>query len=147
VPLHADLPPADHHAEEQALLGEHIIAYRIDGPLFFAAAHRFLLGLAEATDVKVVILRMSRISAIDSSGARVLADAIAKLAKRGALVLVSGVRPEHRRPLDALGTLDALREAGHVFASTPEAIEYAHKHLSGVGVIPAQHVGERAQLC
>jgi SulP family sulfate permease len=146
VPLHADLPAADHHAEEQALLGEHIIAYRLDGPLLFAVAHRFLLELTEAADVKVVILRMSRISVIDSSGARVLADAIDKLTKRGVLVLVSGVRPEHRRPLDAFGTLDPLREAGHVFATTPEAIEAAHAHLAGAGIVPAQRAGEPSQV-
>ncbi|WP_194910569.1 SulP family inorganic anion transporter [Catenulispora rubra] len=146
VPLHADLPPADHHAEEQQLLGEHIVAYRIDGPLLFAAAHRFLLELTETADVKVLILRMSRISIIDSSGSRVLEDAIDKLTKRGVLVLISGIRPEHRRPLDALGTLDAVREAGHVFATTPEAIEYAHTHLAGAGIIPAQHTDERVQV-
>jgi SulP family sulfate permease len=141
VPLHADLPPADHHAEEQALLGEHIVAYRIDGPLLFAAAHRFLLELTETTDVRVVILRMSRISVIDSSGARVLEDAVDKLTRRGVLVLVSGVRPEHHRPLDALGTLDALRAAGHVFATTPEAIEYAHAQLTGAGIVAARRAG------
>jgi SulP family sulfate permease len=145
VPLHADLPPADHHEEEQALLGEHIVAYRLDGPLLFAAAHRFLLELSEAAAVRVVILRMSRISAIDASGARVLGDAIDKLQRRGVLVLVSGVRPEHRRPLDALGTLDRLREAGHVFATTPEAIEYAHTHLTGAGILPAR-AGDPAEL-
>jgi SulP family sulfate permease len=144
VPLHADLPPADHHAEEQALLGEHIIAYRIDGPLLFAAAHRFLLELTEAADVKVVILRMSRISVIDSSGARVLEDAIDQLAKHGVLVLVSGIRPEHHRPLDALGTLNRLREAGHVFATTPQAIAFAHTHLAGAGIVPTPRAGDRA---
>jgi len=146
VPLHADLPPADHHAEEQALLGEHIVAYRFDGPLLFAAAHRFLLELTETAEVKVVILRMSRISVIDSSGAQVLADAIDRLTKRGVLVLVSGVRPEHRRPLDALGTLDGLHDAGHVFTTTPEAIEYAHAHLAGTGMVPAQRAGEPAAV-
>ena len=145
VPLHADLPPADHHEEEQRLLGEHIVAYRMDGPLLFAAAHRFLLELTETADVKVVILRMSRISVIDSSGARVLADAVDKLSKRDVLVLVSGVRPEHHRPLDALGTLDELHAAGHVFATTPEAIAYAHMHLSGAGVVPAPRTGEWAR--
>ncbi|MFL6116314.1 MAG: SulP family inorganic anion transporter [Catenulispora sp.] len=146
VPLHADLPPADHHAEEQALLGEHIVAYRIDGPLLFAAAHRFLLELTENADVRVVILRMSRISVIDSSGARVLADAIDKLAKRGVLVLVSGVRPEHRRPLDALGTLAGLHEAGRVFTATPAAIDFAHRYLSGAGIVPAPRTGASVQL-
>ncbi|WP_329139266.1 SulP family inorganic anion transporter [Streptomyces sp. NBC_01476] len=136
VPLHADLPPADHHEEERALLDEHIVAYRIDGPLLFAAAHRFLLELTETSEVKVVILRMSRVSAIDASGARVLGDAIGRLERRGALVLLSGIRPEHQRPLDALGTLNALRAQGRVFPSTPQAIAYAHAHLHGSGVLP-----------
>ncbi|WP_280715638.1 SulP family inorganic anion transporter [Kitasatospora sp. MAP5-34] len=138
VPLHQDLPPADHHEEEQALLGEHIVAYRIDGPLLFAAAHRFLLELTESAEVKVAILRMSRVSAIDASGARVLGDAIDKLQRRGTLVLLSGIRDEHHRPLDALGVLDELRTDGHVFATTPEAIAYARTSLHTSGTLPAR---------
>ncbi|MGF7234778.1 MAG: SulP family inorganic anion transporter [Frankia sp.] len=139
VPLHEGLPPADHHQEEQALLAEHIVAYRLDGPLLFAAAHRFLLELTENTQLKVVILRMSRVSAMDASGARVLADAIDKLTQRGALVLVSGIREEHRSRLDALGVLDGLRAEGRVFASTPQAITFARAHLRGAGLLPAQN--------
>ncbi|MER7668192.1 SulP family inorganic anion transporter [Kitasatospora sp. NPDC096128] len=130
VPLHEDLPPADHHDEEQALLAEHIVAYRIDGPLLFAAAHRFLLELTASAEVKVAILRMSRVSAVDSSGATVLGDAITALQRRGTLVLISGVRDEHHRTLDALGILDQLRAAGQVFAATPDAIAYARTHLA-----------------
>lgn len=137
VPLHMDLPPADHHVEEQKLLAEHIVAYRIDGPLLFAAAHRFLLELTEHADVRVVILRMSRISALDSSGAKVLGDAIDKLTRRGTLVLVSGVREDHHVRLAALGILDRLHEAGRVFPSTPQAIAYAQAHLHGTGLLPA----------
>lgn len=135
VPLHAELPPADHHAEEQALLGEHIVAYRIDGPLLFAAAHRFLLELTEVGDVRVVILRMSRISALDASGAKVLGDAIERLSHRGVLVLVSGVGEDHLNRLDALGVLDPLHADGRIFPSTPDAIAYAHAHLHGAGVV------------
>ncbi len=135
VPLHEGLPPADHHAEEQALLAEHIVAYRVDGPLFFAAAHRFLLELAETTDVKAVIVRLSRVSALDATGARVLGDAIDKLTGRGILVLVSGVQEDHLRTLDALGVLDRLHEQGRVFPSTPEAISYAHKYLHKAGLL------------
>ncbi len=141
VTLHEDLPWADHHAQEQALLGEHLVAYRIDGPLLFAAAHRFLLELTESAEVKVAILRMSRVSAIDASGARVLGDAIDRLQRRGTLVLVSGIRDEHHRPLDALGVLDGLRADGHVFATTPEAIAYARAHLHSSGALPAQSAG------
>ncbi len=45
---HLELVPlesGDHTAEEHALISEHIVAYRLDGPLLFAAAHRLLLSL------------------------------------------------------------------------------------------------------
>ena len=75
VPLDA----SDHSAEEQELLAEHIVAYRLDGPLFFAAAHDFLLQLTEIADVRAVILRMSRVSTIDATGAHILDDVITRL--------------------------------------------------------------------
>ncbi|MGW3044000.1 SulP family inorganic anion transporter [Kitasatospora sp. NPDC001159] len=135
VPLHDGLAPADHHEEEQALLAEHIVAYRINGPVFFAAAHRFLLQLAETTDVKAVILRLSHVTAIDSTGALVLGDAIGKLERRGILVLVSGIQDGHRRTLDALGVLDTLQQQGRVFAHTPDAIAHARTELHTTGVL------------
>lgn len=141
VPLHADLPPADHHQEEQELLAEHIVAYRLDGALLFASAHRFLLELTESADVRVVILRMSRVSAIDASGAKVLGDAIGKLTRRGTLVLVSGIREEHQNRLDALGVLDDLHESGRLFSTTPEAIAFARTHLHTNGVLPTRSLG------
>lgn len=136
VPLRGDLP-ADHSAEEHALLAEHIVAYRIDGPLFFAAAHRFLLELSEVADVHAVIVRMSRISTMDASGALVLGDAVDRLERRGIAVYISGTRPGHHRTLDAFGVLDQLRAAGRVFATTPEAIAAARRHLHHTGTLPA----------
>ncbi|GAB3936364.1 SulP family inorganic anion transporter [Kribbella albertanoniae] len=133
MPLHPDLP-GDHTAEERALLDEHIVAYRIDGPLLFAA-HRFLLELTEVADVSVVILRMSAVSAIDASGALVLKDAIEKLQHRGMTVLVSGIQPGHHRTLDALDVIKHLHAAGQVFPNTPEAIQAARSHLQHTGVL------------
>ena len=133
MPLHPDLP-GDHTAEERALLDEHIVAYRIDGPLLFAA-HRFLLELSEVAHVSVVILRMSAVSAIDASGALVLKDAIEKLQHRGMTVLMSGIRPGHDRTLDALDVINTLHAEGRVFTSTPEAIQAARAHLDHSGVL------------
>ncbi|MGY0230690.1 SulP family inorganic anion transporter [Longispora urticae] len=127
----------DHHLEEQALLAEHIVAYRLDGPLFFAAAHQFLLQLSEVADVRVLILRMSRVSVIDATGAMVLRDAIERLEKRGITVYVSGVPADHAKALGVLGVLDRLHTAGRVFDSTPEAITAARAHLQHTGVLPA----------
>nr|WP_030369612.1 SulP family inorganic anion transporter [Streptomyces roseoverticillatus] len=135
VPLKGDLP-GDHSAEEHALLAEHIVAYRIDGPLFFAAAHRFLLELSEVADVRVVILRMSRVSTMDATGALVLKDAVAKLKRRGITVLASGIRPGQRHVLQSTGALGLLRPTDCDYATTPEAIAAARAHLHHTGVLP-----------
>ena len=125
------LDPGDHDSEEHDLLAEHIVAYRIDGPLFFAAAHRFLLELTEIATVKVVIIRLSRISTLDVTGARVLGDAITRLERRGIAVLLSGIRPHHDAILQTLGVADELRTANRVFPDTPSAILQARKILRG----------------
>ncbi|MGW7547148.1 SulP family inorganic anion transporter [Streptomyces sp. NPDC054770] len=131
------LDRGDHSAEEHALLAEHIAAYRLDGPLFFAAAHRFLLELAEVADVRVVILRMSRVTTIDATGALVLKDAVEKLNRRGIAVMTSGIRPGQRQVLDSVGALDLLRHEGREYATTPEAIRAARDHLETAGVLSA----------
>jgi SulP family sulfate permease len=115
----------DHDLAEQQLLAEHIVAYRIDGPLFFAAAHRFLLELSEVAYIQVVILRLSRITALDATGARVLGDAITRLEHRGITVLLSGIKPDHDQVLSVLGVADHLRQGDLVFPDTPSAIRHA----------------------
>ncbi len=119
----------DHSAEEHALFAEHIVAYRYEGPLFFAAAQRFLLRLADTADVRVVILRMSRTTTLDATGAHILGEAISHLEHRGIVVLLSGLKPEHERITAAIGITDRLREAGRIFADTPSAINAARKLL------------------
>ncbi|WP_399886445.1 SulP family inorganic anion transporter [Streptomyces sp. BBFR51] len=131
------LDRGDHSAEEHALLAEHIVAYRLDGPLFFAAAHRFLLELADIADVRVVVLRMSRVTTIDATGALVLKDAVEKLNRRGIAVTASGIRPGQRQVLDAVGALELLRLGGSEYPTTPEAIRAARTHLEYEGVLPA----------
>ncbi|WP_424532685.1 SulP family inorganic anion transporter [Sphaerisporangium viridialbum] len=126
VPLEA----GDHSEQEQRLLAEHIVAYRFDGPLFFAAAHRFLLELTEIADVRVVILRMSRVTTLDATGAQVLGDAITRLEHRGIIVLLSGIRPAHDQVLATLGVAAHLRRDGLIFPGTPAAITHARSLLT-----------------
>ncbi|GAA2433708.1 SulP family inorganic anion transporter [Streptomyces mauvecolor] len=129
--------PGEHSAEEHALLAEHIVAYRLDGPLFFVGARRFLLELSEVADVHVVILRMSRITTLDATGALVLKDAVQKLNRRGIVVMTSGIRPGQRQVLDSVGALDLLRLEGREYATTPEAIVGARTYLEDAGVLTA----------
>ncbi|MFI5783860.1 SulP family inorganic anion transporter [Nocardia sp. NPDC051570] len=131
IPLKDTAEGISQLTEEHQLLHDHIVAYRIDGPLFFAAAHRFLLELAQIGDVRVVILRMSHISTIDTTGALVLKDAISKLEHRHITVLMSGLRADHRRRLAPFGALPAGGDA-HLFDHTPDAIAYAHGRIPTV---------------
>jgi SulP family sulfate permease len=124
------IDPSEHDAEEAALLDAHIVAYRLDGPLFFGAAHAFLLELSEISDVRVVVLRLSRLASIDATGASVLADTIARLEHRHVSVLLSGVRPEHESVLRRLGVFDRLADPKHIFRSTPDAIAHARVHAA-----------------
>ncbi|MET9882120.1 SulP family inorganic anion transporter [Streptomyces sp. NPDC006430] len=138
VDFRPDLP-GEHSDEEHALLAEHIVAYRLDGPLFFAGAHRFLLELSEVCDVRVVILRMSRVTTMDATGALVLKDAIEKLNRRGIAVMTSGIRPSQRQALDSVGALELLQNEGREYATTPEAIAGARKYLEQAGLVPVGH--------
>lgn len=136
------LDHADHEAEERSVFDEHIVVYRLDGSLFFGAAHTFLLELSELTEVRVVVLRMSRVATLDATGASVLADTIKRLEDRGVTVLLSGVRPEHAAVLRRLGVYEQLAHERHVFARTPEAIGHARTHAARLGHFPMAHEGD-----
>ncbi|MYV63965.1 STAS domain-containing protein, partial [Streptomyces sp. SID4931] len=88
---------ADNGAGERAGEGGQVVAYRVEGPLFFAGAHRSLLELGELSGVRVVILRMCRVTAVDATGALALKDTVHRLNGRGIVVLASGIRPGQRR--------------------------------------------------
>ncbi len=127
------LDESDHAAEEQRLLDDHIVAFRIDGPLFFGAAHDFLLELTQVSRVRVVVLRLARVTTIDATGAHVLADIIDRLERDGITVMLSGARPEHERVLREMGVHERLAHERHLFATTPEAIAHAREHVAREG--------------
>lgn len=113
---------------ERNLLPEHIVAYRIDGALFFGAAQRFLADLAQVADVRVVILRLPELQVLDATGAQALGEIVADLERRGITVLLKGPRPEHERVLRAVGALDHLASERHVFADLDAAVAHARVH-------------------
>lgn len=118
--------------EERRLLDEHVVVYRLEGALFFAAAYDFLMELASVSDVRAVVLRMGHITMLDATGARLLAETIRTLERKQITVLLSSVRPAHRRMLDQLGVYQTLAHERHVFETTPEAIRHAVDHAARV---------------
>ncbi|MGV9769455.1 SulP family inorganic anion transporter [Microbacterium sp. NPDC003461] len=123
----------DHADEENELLHEGIVAYRFDGPVFFGAAPRFLVELTEVADVRALVLRMSRVSSLDATGALMLDDAIRNLERRGIAVFLSGVQDRHRSVLRPIGSLAELSARDRVFARTPDAIAAAREHVRAPG--------------
>ena len=126
--------PGRPHGRGRALLAKHRrLPDRRSAVL--RAAHRFLLELSEVADVRVVILRMARVSTIDhrgpgSRGCRGPAPA------RGITVMMSGLRPGQLRRAGSWAPSPAA-EAGCVFETTPEAIQAALTMLHHAGVIPS----------
>jgi SulP family sulfate permease len=117
-------------SDEAKLLHAHIVVYRLDGALFFGAAQRFLTELTAVTDVRVVVLRLSQVQVLDATGAQALGEIVRELEGRGITVLLKGVRVEHRRILEVVGSLDRLAHERHVFATLDEAIAHAREHVA-----------------
>ena len=130
----AELEPLSLHevtdVEEARLLHEHIVVYRLDGAMFFGAAQRFLTEFTEVSDVKIVILRLSQIQVLDATGAQALGEIVAELESRGITVLLKGIQPRHRKVLEAVGTLDHLAHARHMFDTLDDAVTHARLHLA-----------------
>jgi sulfate permease, SulP family len=117
-------------AEERDLLREHIVAYRIDGVLFFGAAQRFLADFTQVSDVEVVILRLPDLRVLDATGAQALGAIIEDLEHRHITVLLKGPRPEHERLLRTVGALDRLAHENHLFSDLDDAIAHARRHVA-----------------
>ncbi len=109
---------------------ERIAIIAIDGPLFFASADRVFEQVAALTDVSVVVLRMSQLELVDATGARMLADIVQALERRGVTVLIKGVQPLHDGLFRRVGVLDSLRHHNHLFTDLPTAIAHARSHVA-----------------
>jgi SulP family sulfate permease len=130
--------------EERELLREHIVAYRIDGMLFFGAAQRFLTDLARVADVRVVILRLPDLQMLDATGAQALGEVVADLEHRHITVLLTGPQPDHERLLRAVGALDHLASEHHIFTDLDTAIAHARLHAANADHGPAVQRTDRS---
>lgn len=108
---------------------ERIAVIRVDGALFFAAAERVLERVAAIEGVSVVVLRLSQVQLLDSTGAQVLAELVAGLERRGVTVLVKGIQDRHLSLARRVGVIDALRDERHLFDDLGAAVAHARSHV------------------
>ena len=103
--------------------------YEIDGPFFFGAAERFKDTLGQiAAKPKVLIIRMRKVPAMDSTGMHALKELAHRSRREGTLVVLSDV---HSQPMIALGRSALLDELGdeNIVGSIDEALARAREYL------------------
>ncbi|MGB3515442.1 MAG: SulP family inorganic anion transporter [Elainellaceae cyanobacterium] len=102
-------------------LSDQISVYRVDGPLFFGAAERFVTFLRDEPEVKYLILRMRFVPIIDSTGLVALEDIYHDLKRHSCHLILTGLQDDVRTLLLRSGLLSKIGE-DNCFATTTEAI-------------------------
>jgi MFS superfamily sulfate permease-like transporter len=122
--------------------GQKIVAFELEGPIFFGTAE-YLAGQVETClrdETSYIVLDLKRVNELDSTGARVILQVQAKLAREGKRLLLSHAQDNSQlwSVLRDIGVATALaRDA--LFADTDAALEWAEDQLilgsrSGVGL-------------
>ncbi|NOS85006.1 MAG: STAS domain-containing protein [Ignavibacteria bacterium] len=115
---------------------EGVLIFEIDGPFFFGAASKFkdaIRFVGKTTDV--LILRLRKVPAIDSTGIATLEDFYYDCKKRSTILILSGLHAqpmfacEHAGLLDKIGEVnirgnidDALNRAREILGLPPENV-------------------------
>ncbi len=108
---------------------ERIAQFALEGALFFGAAERMLEAVEEVHDIDVVIIRMSGLHHLDSTGAEHFTEVIKALEGRGVTVLVKGLRDRHVELATRIGVVASLRHQNHLFTELDAAVEHARSHI------------------
>ena len=86
-----------------------VILYRIEGPLFFAAAEKLDMVLrGSGGKPRVVIFRMRQVPAMDASGLRAFEVAIEKLRRDGIAIFLTAVQPQPMKVMFECGLAERL---------------------------------------
>lgn len=117
---------------ERRLLAKHVVAYRVDGPIFFGAAERFLDQLVKVDKgIRVVVLRLKRVPVMDATGVTALRAINDRLSRRGIALLLSGLQPQPKALLKRMGVYEELtRDGAADFVTTEQALAVTAERLA-----------------
>ena len=136
-------------ATDAALLAAHgrsILALELEGPLFFASAEMLhnRVDAAIAEGVRYVVLDVTRVTELDSTGARIILQVDERLRASRCHMVVCGseVRPEVAALLGAHGVAEALTRE-RMFPDVDRALEWCENDLlaqqRGAALDPGEH--------
>jgi SulP family sulfate permease len=84
-----------------------VVVYDISGPLFFGAAQKAMGALGLVDDrVRVVVLRMEAVPAMDATGLVALESALRELQRRGCVTVLCGLQAQPRELIGRAQLLD-----------------------------------------
>jgi SulP family sulfate permease len=109
---------------------EGVVLYRIEGPLFFAAAENLDQALrGSGGKPKIVIFRMRNVPVMDASGLHAFRIAIEKLHRDGVKIFFTAVQPQPMKVMFESGLVSWLGE--HKFcADLDQALAACHQLLA-----------------
>ena len=102
-------------------LSKEIAVYRVDGPVFFGAAERFVTFLRDEPEVKYLILRMRYVPNMDTTGLVALEDIYSDLKRHDCRLLLTGLQSEVKNLLERTRLLDKIGKE-NCFETTDAAI-------------------------
>lgn len=116
-----------------------ISIYNVEGPLFFGAAHAFEQQIMNSINYKpkVLLLRLSRVPFMDTTGEGRLASIVQDFSKQG-IVLISGIKPQPKSVLHKTGLYEVIGEE-NFFEHTGDAIDYALTQINDNKCLGCRH--------
>jgi SulP family sulfate permease len=104
-----------------------VVAYEIAGPLFFGAAQKAMAALQSVDKaVRVVILDLRSVPALDATGLVGLESAFERLHRASVLVVIGGVQPQPLRAMARAGWGDRKGKIA-VYSSFERAVDEVRK--------------------
>jgi SulP family sulfate permease len=122
-------------ADERQRLGlpRGVEAFQISGPLFFGAANRLDSLLDQFIDPpKVFILRMRLVPIVDASGVHALENLARRCARRGIVLVVSGLQSQPNRVLADMD-FGAMHAQVHFVSNFDRALQLAASLVDDAG--------------
>jgi SulP family sulfate permease len=117
----------DQHPIATQGLPKDILIYEVAGPLFFGAAQKAMSALQRVpTGIKVVVLDLTSVPAIDATGLVSLESAVARLHQLGMFVVLGGIQGQPLRALAKSG-LREHRDRISVHRTMERALEVAQE--------------------
>lgn len=105
---------------------DRIVIMRLEGAMFFGVGDRLANELEDVRNTSVVILKLSRLALMDSSGAHVISELVTLLNRRGVHVVVKGLQHRHERVASGGGMTESIGYE-NMFHSMDEALARARE--------------------